>query len=276
MSDFLGPVLGAEVEWPATDNPIPDSPMARCFAETSEIHKNDTYIPVYNTTFAPYRDDPIRILEIGVSRGGSLKMWRKYFTHPNTVIVGIDFNKKCAMFEDPPRHVHVRIGRQQDTAFLQSVIDELGPFDIILDDGSHLPSPTLASFQYLFVHGLVDGGVYLVEDLWFCYMPVGQEDGEDPIGQVMNPELSGCPPFTEVVKYLIDVMHRVWVGHNTAFDGSADQVLFGVDSPHRIAKHLVPLATTLISSIEIHDSIAVIHRQPHDVPRVLMKVTGHF
>ncbi len=275
--------------------------MARCFAESWQIHKNDTYIPVYNTTFAPYRDRPIRMLEIGVSRGGSLEMWRKYFS-PDSVIVGIDSNRACGQFNDPPRNLHVRVGFQQDTTFLQSVTDEFGPFDIILDDGSHLPSPTLASFQHLFAHGLVDGGVYLVEDLWFCYMPVGKTDGEQDIGQVMNPEFSGCPPFVEVVKHLIDVMHQVWVGHNTldafsvennpcvgrydderdhvkeelrrAGTGAVDQYIFGVGSPLRVKEHLVPLATTLISRIDLHESIVAIYRQPRDVPRVFLNVTG--
>lgn len=260
--EVLGDVLGAEVTWPVVDNPIPASAMATCFAESWQIHKDDSYIPVYDATFAPYRNRKIRMLEIGVSRGGSLEMWRKYFT-PDSVIVGVDQNPACAQFDDPDRNLYVRTGDQQDTEFLQSVLDEFGPFDIILDDGSHLPSPTLISFQHLFTHGLIDGGVYLVEDLWYCYMPHGQEDG--------------CPTFVEVTKQLIDIMHYHWaVAFANSTEGCDDQYLFGTHSDRQLTEHLVPLATTLISRIELHDSVVAIHRQPHNPPRVLMKVSGDF
>jgi len=282
---LLGPDLGAQVSWPVTDDPIPDSPMARCFNDTWQIHKNDNYIPVYESIFSPYRDRPIRMLEIGVSRGGSLQLWRRYF-HPDSIIVGLDINPGCARFNDHEHGICVRIGDQADIDHLNELIDEFGRFDIVLDDGSHLPTPTLTSFQHLFAHGLADGGVYLVEDLWFCYMPVGQDEH--------------CPTFVDVVKYLIDVMHQEWVGHNTldAFSlegarllaehpGSADQIAYGtvdplqatvcrVPNPYRIREHRVPLAATLIAGIEVYDGIVAIHRQPRHPPNVLLNVTGEF
>jgi hypothetical protein len=263
MSELLGTELGAEVPWAVVDNEIPDSGMAKCFAESWQIHKDDNYISVYDAKFAPYRLRKIRMLEIGVSRGGSLEMWRKYFT-PDSVIVGVDQNPACAQFNDPERNLYVRIGDQQDTAFLQQVIDEFGPFDIILDDGSHLPSPTLKSFQHLFPRGLVDGGVYLVEDLWYCYMfPAGQEDG--------------WPTFVDVVKDLIDVMHRHWAkAFAQSEEGCDDQHYFGTHSDRRIMEHLVPLATTLIDRIDLYDSIVAIHRNAHDPPRVIMNTSGEF
>jgi hypothetical protein len=51
-------------------------------------HKWGQYLPAYSREFAPYRlgfpdadgdHRPLRFLEIGVSHGGSLELWRKYF-----------------------------------------------------------------------------------------------------------------------------------------------------------------------------------------------------
>ncbi|MGY4648863.1 class I SAM-dependent methyltransferase [Mycobacterium sp. URHB0021] len=104
------------------------------------------------------------MLEIGVARGGSLQMWRQYL-HPESVIVGIDIDPATERFDDSTQRLHVRIGRQQDTSFLQSVVSELGPFDVILDDGSHMTSHMVATFRYMFVKGLAPAGVYIVEDV---------------------------------------------------------------------------------------------------------------
>ena len=62
-------------------------------------------------------------------------MWREHL--PDATIVGLDINPKAEQYDDPYNHVHVRIGDQTDTGFLQSVLDEFGPFDTVLDDGGH-------------------------------------------------------------------------------------------------------------------------------------------
>jgi len=56
--------------------------------EGKKITKWSHYFPVYEKHFAPLRDKPIKLLEIGVLNGGSLEMWRKYF-HPDSVIVDL-------------------------------------------------------------------------------------------------------------------------------------------------------------------------------------------
>jgi Fe2+ transport system protein FeoA len=43
---------------------------------------------------APYRDKEVRLLEIGVNRGNSLRIWNDAFLNA-TSIVGIDINPEC-------------------------------------------------------------------------------------------------------------------------------------------------------------------------------------
>lgn len=99
------------------------------------IHKWVHYFPVYERHFAPYVGRPIVLVEIGVSSGGSLQLWKKYFG-PYARIIGIDIDPACAAFEEP--QIAVRIGDQADRGFLATVVDEFGAPDIVIDDGSHV------------------------------------------------------------------------------------------------------------------------------------------
>ena len=58
------------------------------------VHKWHHYIPLYDRYFSRFRGKKIRFLEIGVSRGGSLQMWRKYFG-ADAIIFGIDIDPDC-------------------------------------------------------------------------------------------------------------------------------------------------------------------------------------
>jgi hypothetical protein len=124
------------------------------------------YTPLYHELFASLRDRPIRLLEIGVGGydlktvgGASLAMWADYF--PGGQITGIDIAEKRLALN--PR-IKVFQGSQDDAAFLEKVCGERGPFDIIIDDGSHVPKQVVSSFHILFP-SLVDGGMYIIEDV---------------------------------------------------------------------------------------------------------------
>ena len=129
------------------------------------IHKWEHYFPIYERYFQPWRNRSVTFLEIGVAKGGSLGMWRRALG-PLARIVGIDIDPKCRRHEAPG--VFVRIGDQSDPGFLQSVIDEFGAPDIVLDDGSHQMTHIRASFDFLYPR-LPKNGVYMVEDLHTAY-----------------------------------------------------------------------------------------------------------
>jgi len=129
------------------------------------IHKWEHYFPIYERHFAPWRGRSLTFLEIGVSKGGSLQMWRRYFG-PLARIVGVDIDRKCKAHEAPG--VFVRIGDQSDPSFLRSLIDEFGPFDVVLDDGSHEMDHLRKTFEFLYPL-VPKNGVYMVEDLHAAY-----------------------------------------------------------------------------------------------------------
>jgi hypothetical protein len=129
------------------------------------MHKWVHYFPIYERHFSWYRNKSLTFLEIGVARGGSLPMWQRFFG-PLAKIVGIDHDEKCKEHEAPG--IFVRIGDQGDAKFLQSLVDEFGPPDVVLDDGSHRMDLTAASFEFLYPL-MPKNAVYMVEDMHTAY-----------------------------------------------------------------------------------------------------------
>ena len=54
--------------------------------------------------------------------------------------------------------------------FLESLINKLKNFDIIIDDGSHQSKHIIKSFNFLFPY-LNTNGIYVIEDLQTSYIP---------------------------------------------------------------------------------------------------------
>jgi hypothetical protein len=181
------------------------------------------YLDIYDRHFSAYRSTPVKMLEIGVSQGGSLELWRKYLGKDATLF-GIDIDPECASRVTAPSQV--RIGSQDDPMFLRAVIDEMGPPDIILDDGSHIGRHQRTSFNTLFPL-LREGGLYLIEDLHTAYSFVRWEGG-------YRRKSTGI----ELVKDMIDDMHG-WYHRRKMRTASRNQ----------------------IGAIHIYDSVAVIEKR---------------
>ena len=129
------------------------------------IHKWKHYFPAYERHFSRYVNRPLTMVEIGCGAGGSLQLWKRYFG-PHAQIVGIDIHLECKAFEED--QIAVRIGNQRDSAFLKRVVDEFGTPDIVLDDGSHMMTDVVATFEWLYPRTAPDG-IYMVEDLHTAY-----------------------------------------------------------------------------------------------------------
>jgi len=158
------------------------------------VYKWKHYFPIYETHFARFVNRPLVMFEIGVFKGGSLQMWKKYLG-PHAQIVGIDIDPSCSQYEED--QVAVRIGDQSDVDFLGLLVEEFGQPDIVLDDGSHQMQHVRTSFEYLYPL-LQSTGVYFVEDLHTAYWP---EYG----GGLREPQT-----FIEFAKGLIDELNANW------------------------------------------------------------------
>ena len=187
------------------------------------VHKWHHYIPIYDQYFSHFRKKECRFLEIGVSKGGSLQVWRNYLGK-DAIIYGIDIDSNCAKFDGIAGHV--RIGSQDDPKFLESIIHEMGGVDIILDDGSHQMDHVLKTFKFLFPK-LNDGGIYMIEDLHTAYW-----------GNYGGGYKSKFNFFSFVSELINDMHHWYHFG--------------GVNHPD---------ISSFCSAIQIHDSIAVFEKK---------------
>ncbi len=116
------------------------------------------YTEFYDREFGSISNEEIRLLEIGIWKGASLKMWADYF--PKGQIVGLDINKKKMNL---PRTTVVQ-GDQTNRRLLRKIGREHGLFDIIIDDGGHTMHQQQTSLGVLFKF-VKPGGVYIIEDL---------------------------------------------------------------------------------------------------------------
>ena len=130
------------------------------------------YASHYDKHLRERRSEARRVLEIGVGGyndpamgGASLRMWRDYF--PEATIIGVDVHDKSQLQGE--RIVTVQ-GDQSDPTFLKRLGQSHGPFDLVVDDGSHISADVIATFHALFPF-VVDGGTYAIEDLQSGYWP---------------------------------------------------------------------------------------------------------
>jgi hypothetical protein len=155
-------------------------------AQGYRTDKQPSFLAVYETVFAPMRERPVTLLELGIHHGGSLLMWRDYF--PQGLIAGLD--QHPVPVEDSSGRIRTYQGQQQDAALLDRIAAEMAPggFDIVIDDASHFGRLSRESFRHLFDRHLKPGGVYIIEDWGTGYWPSW------PDGRAWQPPREWEPP----------------------------------------------------------------------------------
>lgn len=140
---------------------------------------NHNYIPGYKKLFDSIRDDVKNMFEIGIGSlennqmggihgplaslgyktGNSLRCWRDYFSY--ATIYGMD------IFHHHIEENRIKVfqGDQSSSNDLLRIVEQCQiPFDIIIDDGSHLEEHQIFSFMFLEKY-LSKKGIYVIEDI---------------------------------------------------------------------------------------------------------------
>ncbi len=130
------------------------------------------YAPFYEDFFEPLRFDPLKLLEIGVGGGESIKSWLEYF--PSAKVFGVDITEKTNEWNTPGSSPDSRYcflqGNQEDATMWQCWLANCGTPDIVIDDGSHENTGIIAAFNALW-SALNPSGLYCIEDLGAGYTP---------------------------------------------------------------------------------------------------------
>ena len=132
-----------------------------------------SYTPVYHSLLDKRRADMRSVLEIGIGNvplmtehvsslrgwykpGASMRMWRDYF--PSAHIHACDILPEVMFTED---RITTSVVDQSNTESLGTL---KGPYDLILDDGSHQKEHMMTSFRALW-SCVKPGGLYIIEDI---------------------------------------------------------------------------------------------------------------
>ena len=159
---------------------------------TDKHSLSHNYTCYYEIFLEPIRNDHINLLEIGIDKGNSLRLWKEYF--PNAEIHGIDIID-CSEHADDRIIIHVADQSKEDELFR---FGQRFPqyFDIIIDDGSHQSGDMILSFEILFSY-LKSGGIYVIEDLLCAYDSRWNQNGNiyDRIRQMVGEiQMNGAIP----------------------------------------------------------------------------------
>jgi len=188
------------------------------FSLSSIINNNLTdknsyhsYVDVYENLFKNRQLSVKNVLEIGIERGGSLKLWNDYFV--NATIYGLDIN-------DAPKFLskYKRIITQNRDAYsndtLQHFLDKNIKFDVIIDDGPHT----------------LDSMIFVIEN----YTKLLNKDGILIIEDVQN--VDWCDNlYNFVPSHLKDFSYKIDRRH---IKGTLDDILFIVENKYVIEENL--------------------------------------
>lgn len=176
---------------------LPLPRLLNLFGSDKERPGQHAYGASYDALLRSRRLRRVKLLEIGILGGDSLLAWRAYF--PRGEIVGCDIEPKQHLAGG---RIRVHTTDQGSASDLDALARAEGPFDIVIDDGSHLCAHQLFTFRRLFPH-LKDGGLYVIEDVQTSFWPVevggfawdGKTVDDPAFGQTCVGEFLALAPY---------------------------------------------------------------------------------
>lgn len=128
--------------------------------------KNTThsYIELYEELLHSKRYTAKNILEVGVQRGGSIRLWHDYFI--NATIYGLDIIPITETWDKIQNEPRIKLGRfdaYNETFFNENFLGKV-KFDMMLDDGPHTLE-SMIQFIKLYTQVMADDGILIIEDV---------------------------------------------------------------------------------------------------------------
>jgi methyltransferase family protein len=170
---------------------VTDDPLLLHFSTVRRrVAKWTHFLPIYDRLLSQYRGRSLTLVEVGVGDGGSLEAWRSYLG-PSARIVGIDLEPAAKRLESDG--FEIIIGDQADPEFWAQHLPNVGPIDVLIDDGGHTSVQQIVTVACAVPH-VRNGGVIVVEDTHTSYMPK-QYPGAGRFG------------FMQFAQHVVDVLH---------------------------------------------------------------------
>lgn len=171
-----------------------------------------SYLPLYQTLLEKKKETAQNVLEVGIGNfgpknGGSIKLWRDFFT--NATIYGLDIlpiNRVIdELLTDDRVVLYTSIDAYNENFFKHNFLNENIKCDFMLDDGPHTLE-SMIQFIKLYSQIMTDDGILIIED-------VQSFDWIEPLKAVVPEHLK---PFIKIY----DLRH---------IKGRYDDIVFTID-----------------------------------------------
>lgn len=141
--------------------------------DISNTDKNTThsYLPLYQKLLESKKETAKNVLEIGIGdfaekNGGSIKLWRDFFT--NATIYGLDIlpihNVLDELINDKRVILYTSVDAYDINFFISNFLMKNIKFDFMLDDGPHTLESML-KFINQYSQLMTDDGILIIEDV---------------------------------------------------------------------------------------------------------------
>jgi hypothetical protein len=135
--------------------------------------KNTThsYMGLYESLLSDKKETAKHVLEVGIGdfgykNGGSIKLWRDYFT--NATIYGLDILPLDRVIDelihDPRVVLYTSTDAYNEQFFHNNIRNKNIQFDFMLDDGPHTLD-SMKKFIQLYSQVMTDDGILIIEDV---------------------------------------------------------------------------------------------------------------
>lgn len=153
-----------DVNFTSSTVPDPAQWLAAARACESDKFSHRWYLAAYWSELGSRSLSVRSVLEIGT--GASYSLWRSWFPHAH--VIGLDNDPR--VISRCPGDAHLIIADVSNSQVMEEVAREKGPFDVVIDDGSHLFTDQMAAFS-AFWPAVAPGGCYVIEDLHVACEP---------------------------------------------------------------------------------------------------------
>jgi hypothetical protein len=158
--------LRQNIETSFSHKVLKDNPAYECFEKSPcPSVKHSSYFFAYNDLLGKFRGREITFIEIGVLGGGSLFMWREFLGR-DARIIGIDLNPSALSLKNDGFEIY--IGNQANPSFWRELFADIGPVDVVLDDGGHTYEQQVITAHEC-IPNINDGGMLIIEDTHTSY-----------------------------------------------------------------------------------------------------------
>jgi hypothetical protein len=132
-------------------------------SDKNTIH---SYLPLYEKLLTSKKETAKRVLEVGIWRGGSIKLWKDFFT--NAVVYGVDIIDINTVWSEIKNNrgivLHTSTNAYDNDFVTTNFLNQNIKFDFLLDDGPHTLE-SMKQFIRLYSQLMADDGILIIEDV---------------------------------------------------------------------------------------------------------------